>query len=224
MVLEAGDKRSSGVVEALSDLCQAYWYPLYSFVRRKGYDSAQAEDLTQSFFADLLEKDRLHRVEPTRGRFRSFLLTSLANFMKNQWRAENAIKRGGQESIVSIDFQDADARYNQQPTDELTPEKIFDRNWALSVLETSLAAVEQQYQASGKGQLFESLKPLIAGTGPIAYAELAVELGMKEGAIKVAVHRLRQRYADQLRLQIANTVDDPANVDEELQSLFVALQ
>ncbi len=223
MVLEAADAHASGVADALSDLCQQYWYPLYAFVRRKGFDRSQAEDLTQAFFTDLLEKNRLQSAEPTRGSFRAFLLTSLSNFIANHWRAENAQKRGGGQAIVSIDYEQADNRYLQQPTDDVTPEKIFERNWALSILEQTLAAVGQQYEQSGKSDLFDSLKCFLTGYGDVPYAELEEKTGMREGAIKVAVHRMRQRYGQQLRLQIAKTVQNPADVDQELKSLFQAL-
>ncbi len=224
MVLEAADAQASGVAEALSELCQQYWYPLYAFVRRKGFDRSEAEDLTQGFFTDLLEKNRLQSAEPSRGSFRSFLLASLSNFIANQWRVENAIKRGGGKIILSIDYEQAANRYAGQSSDDLTAEKIFERNWAHSILEQSLMAVQQQYEQSGKGKLFDALQGFLTGYDNIPYAELAKTTGMREGAIKVAVHRLRQRYGQQLRLQIAKTVKDPADVDSELHSLFQALE
>ena len=224
MVLEAADAQASGVADALSELCQQYWYPLYAFVRRRGFDGTQAEDLTQSFFADLLEKNSLQHVQPSRGSFRSFLLTSLSNFIANQWRAENALKRGGGQTILSIDYERADNRYTEQPADDLSPEKIFERNWALSILEQTLEAVGTQYEESGKRELFDDLRGFLTGEDNIAYAELSKKTGMREGALKVAVHRLRQRYGQQLRLQIAKTVQDPADVDQELRSLFQALE
>ncbi len=223
MVLQAADSQSSGVEIALAELCQQYWFPLYTFVRRKGFDSAQAEDITQSFFAELLEKNRLGHAEPARGRFRSFLLAALNNFVLNHWRAEKAIKRGGGQKVLSIDYEKADHRYVEHPADELTAEKIFERNWALSILEQSMERVGNQYEQSGKRELFEKLRVFLAGEDQVAYAELSVSTGMKEGALKVAVHRLRQRFGQQLRLQIAKTVEDPADVDEELNSLFAAL-
>lgn len=224
MVLEATDSNASGMQEALAQLCQVYWYPLYAFVRRKGYDRSQAEDLTQSFFTELLEKGRLKHAEPLRGSFRSFLLASLNNFIANQWRAENAIKRGGDKSVLSIDFAQADNQYTFEPSNDLTAEKIFERNWALSILEQALGAVRVQYEESGKLKLFESLQGFLTGNADVAYSELSETTGMREGALKVAVHRLRQRYGQQLRLQIARTVQDPAQVDGELNSLFQALE
>ncbi len=224
MVLEAATDQKSGCGEtALSDLCQQYWFPLYSFVRRKGIDRSQAEDLTQSFFADLLEKKRLRHAEPSRGSFRSFLLTSLTNFIANHWRAENAQKRGGGETVLSIDFEQADLRYAGQLGEDLTPEKIFERNWALSILEQTLSAVAKQYADTGKQELFDMIQGFLTGDH-LPYQELAKTTGMREGALKVAVHRLRQRYGQQLRLQISRTISDSDKVDEELASLFQALE
>lgn len=241
MVLDAADARAnnaqaqtesangSSVKDALSRLCQIYWYPLYAFVRRKGFDRAQAEDLTQAFFADLLEKNKLEKAEPTRGRFRSFLLASLNNFIANHWRAESAEKRGGGQTVLSIDYDQADSRYREHgsievASKEVSPEKAFEKNWALSILEQTLQSVGEQYEQSGKSDLFESLKGFLTGDENLPYAQVAQSLGMKEGAIKVAVHRMRQRYGQQLRLQIAKTIEDPNEVDNELRSLFEALE
>lgn len=224
MVLEAADSRADGATDSLAELCQQYWYPLYAFVRRKGFDRSQAEDVTQSFFAELLSGDLLKHAEPTRGRFRSFLLASLNNFITNQWRAENTQKRGGGQSVFSVDFENGDLRYARQPSDGLTAERNFERNWALSILEQTYAAVSNQYEQSGKLELFDELKGFLTGKPNVPYAELSKRTGMREGALKVAVHRLRQRYGQQLRLQIARTVQNPADVDQELQSLFRALE
>lgn len=224
MVLQAADQQSSGVADAISALCQLYWYPLYAFVRRKGFNRNEAEDLTQGFFADLLEKNRLESAEPSRGSFRAFLMTSLSNYIANHWRSEGAQKRGGGKTILSIDFEHADHRYCEQPSADMTAEKIFERNWALSILDQTLDAVGEQYQQSGKGNLFDALQGYLTGYDNVPYAELAEKTGMREGAIKVAVYRLRQRYDQQLRLQIAKTVQDPADVDLELRSLFQALE
>ncbi|MFK7768863.1 MAG: RNA polymerase sigma factor [Mariniblastus sp.] len=241
MVLDAADARSkngqtlsannreSQIREALSQLCQQYWYPLYAFVRRKGFERTQAEDLTQAFFTDLLEKNRLEKAEPARGRFRSFLLASLNNFIANHWRAESAEKRGGGQTVLSIDYEQADSRYRERGSmevvsHEISAEKVFERNWALSILDQTLMAVGEQYDQSGKPELFEALKGFLTGDENLPYADVAQSLGMKEGAIKVAVHRMRQRYGQQLRLQIAKTIEDPDDVDNELQSLFAALE
>ena len=220
---EATGSDSSTVSDSLSDLCQMYWFPLYSFVRRKGFERSQAEDLTQSFFAGLLENDRIHHANPERGRFRTFLLASMNNFLANHWRAENAIKRGGGQKFLSIDYELANDLYIGLTSEELSAERMFEKNWALSILEQTLEQVASQYEESGKRELFESLRGFLTGND-IAYAELSLTTGMKEGALKVAVHRLRQRYGQQLRLQIAKTVEDPADVDQELNSLFRALE
>lgn len=225
--MEASNDVNSGeghsAQSALSELCQQYWFPLYSFVRRKGFERGQAEDLTQSFFTELLEKNRLQHAEPSRGSFRTFLLTSLTHFIANHWRAENAQKRGGGEKLLSIDFDQANHRYSEQPGEDLTAEKIFERSWALSILDQTLSAVEKQYEETGKQELFAGIKGFLTGE-PKPYQDLAESTGMREGALKVAVHRLRQRYGQQLRLQIARTVTDPEQVDEELASLFRALE
>lgn len=223
MVLEAADSDQETQSKALTELCQAYWFPLYAFVRRKGMGREEAEDMTQAFFADLLEKNRLAHAEPTRGKFRSFLLASMTNFMAKHWRKENSLKRGGGQTVLAIDYDDADQRYSSFAVDDSTPEKVFELNWALSVLENTLERVRQQYQDTGKGELFESLKGFLTSGDAVPYETLAKETGMKVGALKVAAHRLRQRYGQQLRLQIAKTIDDPKRVDEELGLLFAAL-
>lgn len=223
MVLEAADSDQENQTLALAELCQAYWFPLYAFVRRKGIGRSEAEDMTQAFFTELLEKNRLAHAEPSRGRFRSFLLASMNNFIAKQWRAEKTLKRGGGQTVLAIDYDDADQRYATMPVDDVTPEKIFELNWALSVLENTIERVRQQYQETGKGELFESLKGFLTSGDAVPYEVLAEETGMKVGALKVAAHRLRQRYGQQLRLQIAKTIADPEQVDEELRLLFSAL-
>jgi RNA polymerase sigma-70 factor (ECF subfamily) len=179
--------------------------------------------LTQSFLADLLDKRRLALADPTRGRFRTFMTAALDNFLKNQWRSQQTQKRGGQQCILPLDFGKAEEQYRCEPVHEWTPEKIFERNWALAVLKQALAAVERQYQENGKNELFAALVPHVCGSADLSYREIAERLGMKEGAIRVAVYRLRERYSQQLRLQIAKTVDSPAEVEDELRSLFGAL-
>jgi RNA polymerase sigma-70 factor (ECF subfamily) len=222
-VLRATDRESEDTESALAVLCEAYWYPLYAFVRRRGHDAAQAEDLTQSFFAFLLDHKTLAMADQSRGRFRSFLLTSLDNFLKNQWRSQQAIKRGGGTNILSLDFETAEKRYQYEPFHEMTPERVYQRNWALAVLAKVLDNVRQQYFDSGKEHLFEAINGYITGGTNLPYGEIAAQLNMKEGAIKVAVHRLRERYGQQLRLQIAKTVESPADVDDELRSLLEAI-
>jgi RNA polymerase sigma-70 factor (ECF subfamily) len=209
---------------ALSVLCKSYWYPLYAFLRRKGHSRNDADDLTQAFFAELLEKRKLAAADESRGKFRTFLLTALDNFIKNRWRADQAAKRGGKENGLSIDFAGADQRYLNEPFHELTAEKIFERSWALTILNQTLTCVREQYEQTNKTHLFEALKIYLGEGAAVPYREVAESLGMKEGAVKVAVHRLRERYGEQLRLQIAHTIDDSRDVDQELHALFDALR
>ena len=220
VVLQAATDNESNNQYALATLCEAYWYPLYAFVRRMGNSAADAEDLTQSFFVELLQKSKLAKSDPSRGRFRTFLLSSLQNYLKNEHRKNSAIKRGGQHSIVSIDFTAAESQYNLEPSHEQTPQRAFDKNWAFAVLNQVLVGLEQQYSDAGKLGIYNALKDHLVGTESAPYSKIADELGMKVGAIKVAIHRLRERYGQMLRLQIAKTIEDPANVDQELRHLF----
>jgi RNA polymerase sigma factor (sigma-70 family) len=207
---------------ALADLCRLYWYPLYAYIRRRGHDASSAEDLTQAFLTHLLEKHGLATVSPERGRFRSFLLTSCQHFLSHERERAKALKRGGGR-IVSLDLSNATGRYDQEPNHEETPERLFERRWALTLLEQALQQVRREYETPGKGRLFEALKGQLSGTGTQPYATLAQELGLSESAIKTAVHRLRKRYGDVLREQIRETVATEAEVDEEIQALFEAL-
>ena len=223
VVLQAAAKDPNQNSDSLAILCEAYWYPLYAFVRRLGNSPVDAEDLTQSFFAELLAKSTLAKTDPDRGRFRTFLLTSLQNFLKNEHRKTSAIKRGGQHSILSLDFEAAESQYSLEPAHQRTAQKAFDRSWALALLNQVLNSLEQQYNDSGKTKLFDALKSHLVGEASVPYSSLATDLGMKEGAIKVAMHRLRERYGQMLRLQIAKTIEDPAHVDQELRYLFEVL-
>jgi RNA polymerase sigma-70 factor (ECF subfamily) len=219
LVLAAGGD-SEGAREALAALCQAYWLPLYAYVRRWGHAPEGAADLTQAFFADLLSRNFLRGVDPARGRFRTFLLACCRNFLRKQHRRDAA--RGP--TPISIDIDDAERRCRVEPADCLTPEQIYHRRWALSVLERSLDALRDDYGRSGKATLFEALEPTLAGNPiPGGYAEVAGALGMSEGAVQVAAHRLRRRYQEAIRGLIADTVDDPELVQEELRDLFAAL-
>jgi RNA polymerase sigma-70 factor (ECF subfamily) len=211
-----------GAPQALADLCRLYWYPLYAYVRRRGHDAGAAEDLTQAFFAHLLEHHALSSVSPQRGRFRSFLLASCQHFLANERQRANALKRGGGR-VVSLEPGDADGRYRREPDHEETPERLFERRWALELLDQALQRLRGEYEAAGKGALFDALKGLLGGDGTRPYADLAEELALTEGAIKSAVHRLRKRYGEILREQIRETVATEAEVDEEVQALFSAL-
>lgn len=205
--------------EALSALCRTYWPPLYAFIRRWGHGPEDAADLTQDFFAELLRREDLKGVDPARGRFRSFLLACCRNFLCKDRRREAA--RGP--APVSIDSGDAERRYRMEPADALSPDQAYDRRWALTVLERALDVLRDDYGRTGKAALFEALEPTLTGdplTG--GYAEAAGTLGMSEGAVQVAVHRLRRRYREAIRALIAETVDDPGQVDDELRDLFAA--
>jgi len=207
--------------EALETLCRTYWYPLYAFIRRQGSAPADAEDLTQAFFAKFLEKHYLQSVNPAKGKFRSFLLASLKHFLANEWDRARTRKRGGGAVHLSLDSAAAESRYLQEPVDAMTPEKIFDREWALTLLELVLARLRREFSEEGKGGLFEQLKVVLtAGKGAVSHAEIAGRLGMSEGAVKVAAHRLRRRYREVLKEEIAQTVSGPEQVEEEIRALF----
>src|SRR4051812_24435194 len=223
-VLAARDPAAPEAREALEELCRAYWYPVYAYVRRKGYSRERAEDLTQGFFSDGLARDFLRAVDPGRGRFRSFLLTSFENYLKNEYERRKRVKRGGRGATVSIDAADAEARYHREPAHIVPPGPLYDRRWALTLLDRALSRLEQNMADRGKGPLFDRLKPALLGdSDAAAYARVASELGMTEGAVKVAAHRLRERLRDLIRQEIAVTVTDPTQVDEEIRELFSAL-
>ncbi|HUC84906.1 MAG TPA: RNA polymerase sigma factor [Candidatus Acidoferrales bacterium] len=224
VVLAAVDGDGLGARAALSQLCQNYWYPLYAYVRRQGHSPQDAQDLTQAFFLRLLERNWLNAADRERGRFRTFLLTALQRFLADEWDKTRAQKRGGGFIHVPLQQDSFETRYGQEPADTLTPEQCYERRWALTLLDTVLHRVQEEYERDGKGDLFEQLKFCLAGTGEsLPYGELAVPLGMSEGAVKVAVHRLRKRYRELLRAEIARTVGCTAEVDEELRQLFRVL-
>jgi RNA polymerase sigma factor (sigma-70 family) len=220
-VILAGDPERPLAREALAELCSAYWYPLYAFVRRRGYDPERARDLTQDFFARALEKGLLAEADPSRGRFRSFLRTACANLLANRRDWELARKRGGDRLILSIDMADAEGRYALELADGLTPERIFDRSWALTLLGRVLDQLGREYEEAGKAATFEALRGVLAGDH---YAAVAARLGTTEGAARVAAHRLRRRYSELLRREIGSTLAEPAEVDDEIQDLFAALE
>ena len=224
-MLEAGQDGSAHASRALSQLCQAYWYPLYAYVRRKGYNAPDAQDLTQSFFARLLARNYLNVADRNKGRFRSFLLGSLEHFLAREWTRAHAQKRGSGRSCVSLDEVDLENRYLLEPADELTPEKIFDRRWATTLLEQAMTRLREECAVNHKGALFEKVEGLLSGEkGESSYAEVATSLGMSEGAIKVAIHRLRQRYGELVRAEIAQTAATPEEADEELRYLAALLR
>ena len=224
MVLAAGQRDQPDSKRALAELCETYWFPLYAHVRRRGYGADEAQDLTQAFFAGLLEKDSLRVADPRRGKFRSFLLASLKHFLGNQWRDARAKKRGGRQVPISLDLGAGETRYGLEPSHELTAEKIYERHWAMTMLQRVLSKLRDEFSARGKLELFEHLKThLVMRKSNVPYRELASALEMTEGAVKVAIHRLRRRCRDLLREEIAQTVAEPEDIDEELRDLFAAI-
>lgn len=223
LVVAAGADTSPDSRAALATLCEAYWYPLYAFVRRRGSDAHEAQDLTQAFFAKLLEKDYLRDVDRDRGRFRSFLITAFRHFVSKERAAARALKRGGGRKALSLDFEDGERRYRLEPATHVTPDKVYERRWALTLLDRVLDGLRQALAARGKEPVFDALKGFLTGGESRSYREIGVELGMTEGAVKVAVHRLRSRYRDALRAEITRTVAGPDEVDEEIRHLLEAL-
>jgi RNA polymerase sigma-70 factor (ECF subfamily) len=205
-------------------LCQTYWYPLYAYVRRQGHNKEDAEDLVQAFFARFLEKNYLERLSAERGKFRAFLLAALKHFLANEWDKAQRQKRGGGVTHLSLDWQSANERFQLDPPDPSSPDKTYDREWALALLERVIARLRDECVAEGKAALFDQARGyLMVGERTIPYAEAAQALDLDEGAVRVAVHRLRKRYRELLRNEIAQTLDDPAQTAEELKSLQAAL-
>ena len=220
----AGRADSTHARDALEKLCRNYWLPIYVFVRRQGHGPHDAQDLTQEFFARLLEKNFLAGVQREKGRFRSFMLASVKHFLANEWDKANAQKRGGGKVPISIDSELGENSFSLEPADTLTAEKIYERRWALALLEQVLRRLREEYTRDGKEKQFEQLKPtLTEASGSVPYAQIALRLGTSEGAVKVAVHRLRQRYRELLRAEIADTVADAGEIDDEIRNLFAAL-
>ncbi|HYG33252.1 MAG TPA: sigma-70 family RNA polymerase sigma factor [Clostridia bacterium] len=224
VVLAAGQTDVTRAQTALARLCQTYWYPLYAYVRRRGYSPHDAQDLTQAFFEHLLERHALASADPARGRFRSFILTALNHFLASEWTKAHAQKRGGDHQFISLDLAAAEKRYDLEPVDTSSPDKLFDKQWALTLLDEVLNRLEAEYQQNGKADLFAVLKQTLTGASDSQpYALLATKLSMNENTVKVAVHRLRKRYRELLRIEISNTVADPGEADEELRELFNVL-
>ena len=223
-MLAAGQSDSVGAKAALENLCRTYWPPLYAFVRRQGHSPADAQDLTQEFFTRLLQKNYLGSVDPAKGRFRSFLLASMKHFLANEWDKAKAAKRGGGIVFVPINVDSAETACGVDPADQLSPDKLFERRWALTLLEQVLSRLREEHARGGKHDLFEQLKSTLAGQrDSLPYAAIAARLGMSEVAVKVTVHRLRQRYREILREEISHTVCGPQEVEDELRALFSAL-
>jgi DNA-directed RNA polymerase specialized sigma24 family protein len=224
VVLAASGKDPAVGSSALEKLCQTYWRPLYAYVRRRGHGPEDAQDLTQSFFKRLLEKDYLRLADKERGRFRTFLLTSLQRFLINDWEHQRATKRCGGQAQLSWDGEAAEAFYLSERSDHLSPEKLYERRWAISLLEAVLSQLRQEYARSSKAELFEELKGLLWGESEDdSYSAPARRLETNEGALRVAMHRFRRRYRDLLRVEIAQTVADPGEIEDEIRQLFSAL-
>lgn len=222
LVQAAGDLEHRDSHQALSELCQSYWLPVYSYFRRRVGNPVDAQDLTQEFFAKLLDKNYIGDARQEKGRFRTFLLTAAQRFLSKEWAKANAKKRGGDKTVLSLDFDAGESFYAMEPADTETPEKLFDRQWAVKLLEVVHERLRQEYDAADKHALYDELKPLLVGAGP-SQREVANRLGMTEGAVKTAVYRMRTRYSQLLRCEIAETVDDPDEVDDEVAQLFEAL-
>jgi RNA polymerase sigma factor (sigma-70 family) len=223
VVTRAGQQASRQSAEALEKLCCVYWFPLYAYVRRRGYQVEEAKDLTQDFFIRILEKDYLAHADRGKGRFRSFLLSALNHFLINEWRRAQALKRGAGQSLISLD-DTAEDRYAQEAASDLTPERIYERRWALTLLERALCRLRAEADAAGRARQFEQLRDfLTTGTGESHYAEAAANLGMTAGAVGVAVHRMRHRYGELVREEIAQTVADPAEIEDEIRWLFAVV-
>jgi RNA polymerase sigma-70 factor (ECF subfamily) len=225
MVVDAGRESSPTSKQALAQLCESYWYPLYAFVRRQGYSSADAQDLTQGFFARLLDKRDLAQVDREKGRFRSFLLASLKHFLINEWDKVRAEKRGGGRPKLSLQFDAGESRYSLEPHHERTAEALFDHEWALTLLEQVRTCLAKEHATDDRRDQYEQLQVYLTGEPTsLSYRGAAERLGMTEAAVKVAVHRLRRRFRELLRAQIAQTVTTEAEIDDEIRALFVALR
>lgn len=224
-VVTAASRDASEAREALASLCQAYWYPIYAYVRHRGHAPELAQDLTQDFFAYVLERDLISLADPTRGRFRAFLSTICARRLAEHRDRQNAAKRGGGRSPLTIDPLDAERRYAREPADELTPERIFDRTWALTLLARVVERLRREYDDADRSERFEELLAVLTrDPASDTYAAIALRLGTTEGNVRVAVHRLRRRYGLLLREEIAATVGDEAQIDDEIRALFAALE
>lgn len=220
VVLQARGQASPRATAALEELCRTYWYPLYAYIRRQGASAPDAQDITQGFFGLLLEKNYLRDIDPARGRFRSFLLAAIRNFFLKEIRKKNALKRGGGQSVVPLDALLAESRFNAEVSSEDSPEHTLDRSWATTVMELALEQLSEEYELAGKSPLFRALRKFLAGEPAEGeYDRLASELGTNKNAIGVTVHRLRKRYGELIRHQVAQTVSEPFEVEEEMRYL-----
>jgi len=224
IVLEAGQSNTPQSIEALGELCRTYWYPLYAFVRRKGHHPHDAQDLTQAFFARLLEKNYVAQADRERGRFRTYLLAALTHCLADEWDKAQRLKRGGGREIISFDAASAEERYRVEPIDQLDAAKLYERRWVTTLFDKVLARLEQEFRDTDKGELFDGLKSsLLVEDSGFSYAELGARLSLTESAVKQAVHRMRRRYRELFREEIAQTVAGPGEVEDELKHLFAVL-
>jgi RNA polymerase sigma factor (sigma-70 family) len=229
-VLLSAESRAPGSKEALADLCSRYWYPLYAYTRRRGYSPEDAQDLTQGFFLSLFDRKALRQASPLRGKFRSFLLSSLQHYLSDQWDRTQTLKRGRNIHFVPFDLERGEERYQSEPVDPLTPEKIFDARWAMTLLEETLRLLRAEYATLGKTAIIETLEPYLDPVNSqrlLTYEEAAAKLQLTVGAVKSLIHRLRRRHSDLLREEVGRTLTDPATVDDELRALcraFIAAE
>jgi RNA polymerase sigma factor (sigma-70 family) len=223
LVLAAGDRGSDDAETALASLCETYWMPVYAFIRRSGHDVDAASDLTQAFFTRVLEKNFFARARRERGRFRTFLLSSVRNFLANERERARAAKRGGGRAPMSLNVDDGERTYQIELPDAVTPEHLYERRWALTAIAVAMRQVQERYARSNKAELFRRLKPYLAGQADGSYADVAADLDMREGTVRVAVHRMRREFASALRRTIAETVEGPEDVEGELRHLLTAV-
>ena len=223
MVQAAGRGDTQSSANALAELCESYWYPLYTYLRQRGNNASEAADLTQGFFARLLDKSDLAAADREKGRFRAFMLTALKHFVANEVDRERAEKRGGTRTILSLDVEAAEGRFAIEPCDERTPEDVFSRNWAMVTMERAMDRVREDYQRADRMELFDRLSRCMVAAQDAPYRQLADELDMNESAFKVAVHRIRKRFRECQRREVAETLSDANEVEEELRDLFEAL-
>jgi DNA-directed RNA polymerase specialized sigma24 family protein len=224
LVLEAGTRSAPDADQALESLCRAYWFPLYAFARRRGYQCDDAADRTQEFFSCLIDKSFLESADPAKGRFRTFLLTIFQRFLVNEHERNNAVRRGGGRLHFSLDVSEGETRYQDCMINSESPERIFEREWALTLLDRVIKQMQDEYSAKNKSDLFDECREFLIGSDSGRYDELAARLRMSEAALRVAVHRMRERYKDLLRREIAETLAGPSSIDDELNELRRAIR
>ena len=224
VVLAASQETTPQAGDALEHLCATYWYPLFAYLRRQGHEAPDAQDLTQSFFVHLLEGNRLRAVTPAKGKFRSFLIASLKNFLANEWDKRRTLKRGGNLTFLPLDAEVGETRYRRELSHDSTPDKAFEQSWALALLEKVLTQLRAEHNDEAKRRLFDALQVYLSGDkSGLSYAEMAARLNLTEGSVKMAVLRMRRRFGELLHAEIAHTVTKPEEIDEEIRCLFAAV-